>query len=247
MSQKSFMRNILVTVLIICSVISCKKEKKEPVKFQGNNAATNTDSINGEFRITRVYVANNTTPAFSHRIISASFYPQKSKVNDTLFVTPVSVGNVQLNNVQLQESGPPVLYVDTTGVNFNTPYNWIIQGSGSIAGFSIADIPVFPSYSNITLPDTIFTGQQQVFNLGNYQATSASIQIDSNTSGFIFKTVYSPTSSIVFTSNDLNSLVNTPMTTVYLAFSKEVYKLMNGKVYRFKTVDVLMKDCFVKP
>lgn len=240
------MKNSLIAVLLFSAIVSCKKEKKEPVKFQGNNAVLNTDSINGEFRMTRVYVFNNNNPVFSHSIISASFYAQKSKVNDTLNVNPVSAGNVQLNNVQLQPSPYPVYYVDTTGVNFSTPHNWIIQGSGNVTGFSITDIPVFPVYSNIILPDTIFTGQQQVFNLGNYQATSASIQIVGNMNGNVFKTVYSSAGNIVFTSNDLNSLINTPMATIYLAFSKEVYKTMNGKVYRFRTTDVLMKDCFVK-
>lgn len=240
------MKNSLIAALLFCAIASCKKEKKEPLTFQETNVIENADSINGQFRLTTMYDMNSDTLVFSRRIISASFYPQKSKANDTIFVSSVSVGNVQLNNIQLKESEPSAFYTDTTNTSFGTLHHWIIQGSGNIAGFSIVNVPVFPIYSNITLPDTIFIGQQQVFNLKFYQATYASVRIIGN-NGYIMKTVDSQTRSITFTTNELSTLMGTPIATVYLSFSKEICKTMNGKVYRFKIIDFIMKECVVIP
>lgn len=232
------------TLFLFCVAITfcaCKKEKKDPITFQGSNQTISTDSINGEFTIRKLYHLNNDSLVFEEMKAFAQFFQAKKSKYSTINTPNVNVGNVFLNGVQFFVDPTYNTYIDSTGTFFTMPYNWQISGSAIHPAFNFTDNTNFPIYLKADLPDTIIVDQQDTIKIGNYSGSSVSISIQS-AAAMVVKSIEYPVNQLIIQPNEIYySGAGPEEGWIFIGINNSDYKPINGRMYRFNSITMFYK------
>ena len=241
----------LVILSLAISSTSCKKkDTSSPIDNTSNNSSNTTTSTNyGVFVSCKQSILTNTLVS-NMGSYTAAYISNSVLINNNPSVgSLVSMGNVTLNGIQLQQNGWNVsnMYRDTTETVHNTPLNWNITGTSSVQSFSFSNTNAYPTYTgqaaildsfivanNISIPLTNYSGADEV---ETYFVTSTNPV--ANTS---LQFITGSPSSLNFTSTDLAIIGQNPNVTLVITFHKNNYQTINGKLYNFRTSTSLLKS-----
>lgn len=246
------MKNIKIILglflIVICILLdSCKKKDTTPEPV--SNLPTVQSGNYGVFTSRKQAIITNTLVS-SFANFSTAFVSSSALIgNNPTVGSLIDLGSVNLNGIIFQKNayGASNMYADSTSSTFNTPHNWIVSGSASVASFSFSNTNSYPIYtgyniiadsfivaSNISIPLTNYSGSDEV---ETYFVTSTNPAINTN----IQNITGSPT-NLNFSASDLSVIGVNSNVTLVINFYKNNIQTINGKAYNFRTGYSLMKS-----
>lgn len=246
--KKSILFVILVTIFFSCK----KKNATEPDTIDSTTTTGNNNNTSGtyaSFLSRKQAIITNTNVSSLGNFTSAYLSSSPLTDNNPSVGTLLDMGQVSLNSIVFQKNAWTVsnMYKDSTETVHNTPHNWVITGSSSVASFSFSNTNPYPTYTghtaiadsfvvsgNISIPLTYYSGSDEVetyFVTSTNPVTNTSIQ---HVSG-------SPT-TLNFTSTDLSVIGQNPNVSLVINFYKNNLQTINGKIYNFRTSYGIIKS-----
>lgn len=245
------MEKLIVYFLLVLSFFSCKKEK------ESNNIDTSNEIdcsqsepepsvIYGVLEAERFSVLKKgvlTQEVGYDLLVAFSPTPYNDETEHGYPVNTVDGGNVSCNGDSLRKStGINPIYINYDTSTPNPPFNWVVQGSVDVPGFTYKNCKVSPSYSGYNLlPDTINMNQDLVIRLEGVSDVDA---IYAEIGGYSTpKILLSSTNT--FTVSSSNLLQNPPnqwQQYVRLIFHKRSYITKNNKSYKISSNYQFTKD-----
>lgn len=234
--------SLLIFILIVTTLSSCKKKENTPQATNNGTPNTNTSGNYGVF-LSRKQVSYSLGNISNLGGFSTAYVSNTALVNNNPVVgSLLDMGNVSLNGISFKKNGFSVsgYYNDTTQNTFNTPLNWVISGSGAVQSFSYSNNSSYPNYTGyadivdtytilggITIPLNNYTGSDEI---ETYFVTSTT----PSTNTTIKKISGSPT-SLSFTAAELSTIGVANNVVLVINFYKNNTQTINGKTYNFRT------------
>ncbi|MBS1636172.1 MAG: hypothetical protein JST26_09665 [Bacteroidetes bacterium] len=186
---------------------------------------------------------------------------------NSLYYPPsnLAVGGLSLNTISFNENiwvngtDTSITYQDTTyinykPINYQPPFIWVVGGNSYFQGFSFTNTNDFPQYTGYTLlPDTVDLYKGVYIPLKSYKGVDR-IEVflhGGGGNGGMMETqtkAITPAHSGVYFSGDdlLSPMLGTSWGEIFIAFYRDNYQTINGRVYNFRTGLIFIKSVYVK-
>jgi len=225
---------------------SCKKNNST----SGSGSSNNTGSTNsqGYYGILSVHgkqtVMSGTLTPLNNPSAQAYFSSVPTYTTYAQYFT--AVNKVSLNGIVYKYY--PGIYADTTYTPAISPYNWVVNGLGSIPSFTYTNTNNLPSYTGYNfLPDTIYKAQQNTIQLSGINgADTVTIYIFDHTTHQISLDLVSTATSVSFSSSALSILDVGANATIVTYFTKNNVQTFSGKKFSFPIYYQINKNIYIK-
>lgn len=229
----------------IILISSCKKKDSPSPDTASSN--TNTSGYYGVLSSFQFNVLQGGTLTSNQGISNAVFSSNVMINNGVVNNSYLDGGDVTLNNILFKKTTSTSFsyYSDSTHTILTPPNSWQVSGSANVSAISFTNTNSYPTYTGYSsLADTIKLGQNNTISLSGI---SGADQIEVHFTDYpqlhtsTLKYVSGTTSSVTFSSSEMNTLTTTNTGFITVICMKDTFQTFGGKSYKFQTGYQLQK------